>query len=125
MLDNKKVKYSKMLDISVNDFDEFVKRYMYFLLAQDKITKKSIVNGFFILDEIVEKNIIAKIQEEKQKYKSKNIIIRKYINEIVELYKDGLGDIKIAKTININHKTKLTQHMIRNFIRANKIKRDA
>lgn len=119
MLNNKKKKYSDLLNLNEDDFEEFLKRYSYFLKSQKQITKKSVENGLFILDNILEKR--NKIQEQEQKYITKNIIIMKYKEKIVDLYENGFGYLKIVKFLEKNHNEKISKDTIANFIKQNGI----
>lgn len=121
MFDNKSRKYAKLLNLDEENYMWFIKRYTYFLKSQKKLTKKSIEAGFFILDEILIK--IAKIEAEKTKYKTKNIKILKYRDEIVSLYKSGYGVIRISNTIKLNHNCDISKSAIERFIKSNNIKR--
>jgi len=126
MFKNKSVKYSKMLDLDPGDYEEFIKRYLYFLKGQDNLTKASLENGLFILLEI--KNRKIELENEKIKYHTKNHIILKYREEIISLYHSGLGAIRIAKSINSNHNIpkaeRLTKGKVRHFLDNNGIVRN-
>lgn len=120
MFDNKKKKYSELLNLELEEFEEFLKRYSYFLKSQNQITKKSVENGLFILDNIIEKK--KRILEEQQRYKTKNLIILKYKNTIVDLYENkDFGYLKIANFLLKNHNEKISKDTIANFIKTNGI----
>ena len=122
MFNNKKEKYSKLLNLELEEFEEFLKRYSYFLKSQKQITKKSVENGLFILENIIEKK--KKILEEQQRYRTKNLIILKYKKTIVDLYENkDFGYLKIAKYLKINHNEKVSKDTIANFIKTNGIKK--
>lgn len=58
------------------------------------------------------------------KYTSKNILIVKYKDEIVDLYLvQKYGYLKISNTMKINHNVKISKSAIENFIKSNQIKR--
>jgi hypothetical protein len=123
MFDNKKKKYSELLNLELEEFEEFLKRYSYFLKGQDNITKKSVENGLFILDNIIEKK--KRILEEQQRYKTKNLIILKYKKTIVDLYENkDFGYLKISNYLKINHNEKISKDTIANFIKTNGIKKN-
>jgi len=122
MLESKQKRNMKLLDLDLNGYEEYIKRLMYFLLAQDRITKKTLENSFFILSEIKEKQIQA--ENEKIKYKTKCPKILKYRDEIVMLYKEGLGDIRISNAMWENHRVKISKDKIRHFIKNNGIVRN-
>ncbi len=123
MFDNKKKKYSELLNLELEEFEEFLKRYSYFLKGQDNITKKSVENGLFILDNIIEKK--KRILEEQQRYKTKNLIILKFKKTIVDLYENkDFGYLKISNYLKINHNEKISKDTIANFIKTNGIKKN-
>lgn len=56
------------------------------------------------------------------KAQTKNILIQKYKDEIIELYtKKGFGYMKISKAMKINHNAKISKSAIENFIKQNKL----
>ncbi len=122
MFNNKDKKYSKLLGIDEESYQIFIKRYVYFLRSQKQLNKKSVAAGFFILAEV--QNEILKRNSEKLLYKSRNIKILKYRDEIVELYKNGCGVVKISNIIKQNHNCSISKSAIQRFIQANKIKKE-
>ena len=98
MFNNKDKKYSKLLGIDEESYQIFIKRYVYFLRSQKQLNKKSVAAGFFILSEIQDE--IFKKEIEKRIYKTKNIKILKYRDEIIELYQSGCGVVKVATSSN-------------------------
>jgi hypothetical protein len=56
------------------------------------------------------------------KAQTKNILIQKYKDEIIELYtKKGFGYMKISKAMKINHSAKISKSAIENFIKQNEL----
>ncbi len=113
--------YSNLLGLSVNELDSFMKRYKNYLMSKDKITKNILINGLFILEEI-HGNKWAD-EANKIKYKTKNLIIIKYLDEILELYSGGMGTTKISNHLKLNHKVVLSKSALDRFISLNRIKR--
>ena len=121
MFNNKDKKYSKLLGIDEEGYQIFIKRYVYFLRSQKQLNKRSVAAGFFILAEV--QNEILKRESEKLLYKTKNIKILKYRDEIAELYKSGCGVVKVSNIIKQNHNCSISKSAIQRFIQANDIKR--
>jgi len=122
MFNNKDKKYSKLLGIDEESYQIFIKRYVYFLRSQKQLNKKSVAAGFFILSEIQDE--IFKKEIEKRIYKTKNIKILKYRDEIIELYQSGCGVVKVSNIIKQNHNCSISKSAIQRFIQANKIKKE-
>ena len=70
--------YSKLLGLSIDELEDFMKRYKSYLLSKDKITKNILINGLFILEEIHGDKWAD--EANKIKYKTKNLIIIKYLD---------------------------------------------
>jgi len=121
MFNNKSKKYSKFFGLDEESYNLFLKRYVYFLRSQKQLTKKSVEAGFFILDEI--KKEVANQEAKKLKYKTKNIKILKYRDEIIQLYKTNNGVVKISNIIKQNHNCSISKSAIERFIQANGITR--
>jgi hypothetical protein len=121
MFSNHKLKrYSEMLGLTVAELEEFAKRYRTYL-ADKEITKNVLINGLFILEKI---HTIKWLDEaDKIRFKTKNLIIIKYSDEIVTLYKVGMGTARIVSHLKINHRVTISKSALDRFILANKIKR--
>ena len=119
--DTKLKSYSKLLGLSIDELENFMKRYKSYLMSKDKITKNILINGLFILEEI-HGNKWAD-EANKIKYKTKNLIIIKYLDEILELYNGGMGTTKISNHLKLNHKVVLSKSALDRFISLNRIKR--
>lgn len=113
--------YSKLLGLSVDELDNFMKRYKSYLLSKNTITKNVLINGLFILEEMHSYKWAD--EANKVKYKTKNLIIIKYLDEILELYKSGMGTTKISNHLKLNHKVILSKSALDRFISINKIRR--
>ena len=113
----KKAYYSKILGFkTVEDFEDFSKRYLKYLENQT-LTKNRIMSGFFILVEI---------QKEANKNKSlinfdnvKNQNIKKYANTILDLRKNGNGSLSIVNYLYENHRVKISRGTIEKFYKQN------
>ena len=113
----KKEYYSKILGFkTIEDFEEFAKRYLKYLENQT-LTKNRIMTGFFILIEI-----------QKEAFKNKNLInfeniknqyIKKYADEILDLRKKGNGSLSIANYLWENHRAKISRGTIETFYKKN------
>jgi hypothetical protein len=113
--------YSALLGLNPQEMDDFMKRYKSYLLSQKEITKNILINGLFILEAIHTAKWL--IEADKIKYRSKNLIIIKYSEEIVELYKNGMGTAKIVSHLKFNHRVTISKSALDRFITANRIKR--
>ena len=113
----KKEYYSKILGFkTIEDFEEFSKRYLKYLENQP-ITKNRIMTGFFILIEI-----------QKEALKNKNLInfenvknqyIKKYADTILDLRKKGSGSLYIKNYLYENHRIKISRGTIEKFYKQN------
>ena len=113
--------YGKLLGLTVEELNHFMKRYKSYLLSKDDITKNVLINGLFILEEIITDKWIE--EANKIKYQTKNLIILKYIDEITKLYEQGMGTVRISNHIFLNHKVKISKSALDRFISSNNIKR--
>jgi len=120
--ENKRKKYEKILNLDHEELELFIKRYTHYLKSQELLSKNSVLNGFFILADIRQQK--DKTEALKAKYRSKNRYIIRYRDEIIELYKNGLGYVRISKQLEVNHKVKVSKSSIERFIKNNGIKRD-
>ena len=112
----------RLLDLEEEELTLFLKRYNYYLKSKKEISPNIILNGFFILDDIRIKR--DKETALKAKYRSRNGLIIRYRDEILELYKQGFGFTRISKQLEINHKVKVSRSSLYRFITANAITRD-
>ena len=115
--------YANLLGLTPTELDDFMKRYRAYLVGQKEITKNVLINGLFILEKI---HTVKWLDEaDKIKYRTKNLTIIKYSEEIVELYKSGMGTAKIVNHLWISHRVKISKSALDRFVTANKIKRSA
>ena len=115
----KKEYYSKILGFkTIEDFEEFSKRYLKYLENQT-LTKNRIMTGFFILIEI-----------QKEALKNKNLInfenvknqyIKKYADTILDLRKKGSGSLSIKNYLYENHRVKVSRGCIEKFYKQNNL----
>ncbi|WP_323592863.1 hypothetical protein [Aliarcobacter butzleri] len=114
----KKAYYSKILGFkTIEDFENFSKRYMNFLKGGE-LTKNRIMTGFFILVEI-QKETLANNKTLINLENIKNQYIKKYANEILELRKNGNGSQFIEKYLYENHRVKVSRGTIEKFYKQN------
>jgi len=108
-------KLSKLMNIKDLERVEIV------LKKQAKYLK---VNSSYLLKSYI---VIYSEQEKeftrKKVYKTKNIYIIKYMEEILKNYHDGFGYLKISKSLDLNHKIKVSKSSIEHFIKSNNIER--
>lgn len=123
MFSNHKLRtYANLLGLTIEELEDFAKRYKTYL-ADKELSKNVLINGLFILEKI---HAIKWLEEaEKIKYRSKNLIIIKYLSEIVSLYNEGMGTARIVSHLKINHRATISKSALDRFIIANKIKRSA
>jgi hypothetical protein len=119
---NNKKKFSKLLEISEEEFEDFSKRFLYFLRSKKEFGKNEIMEGFFILEEMKK----AAKEEEEAKIKInfgtlKNRYVKKYGYEILQLRKkEGIGAILISKDLYTNHRVSVSKTTIQKFLNLNK-----
>jgi hypothetical protein len=90
-----------------------------------KSERNLLLSSYIVLDEIKTEVNEKQAQElkEKSRYKTKNLIISKYMDVIIKLYQEGTGAINIAKYLKLNHKVTISKSAIDNFIKTNEIQR--
>jgi hypothetical protein len=113
--------YANLLGLTPNELDDFMKRYRAYLVGQKEITKNVLINGLFILEKIHTTKWLE--EADKIKYRTKNLTIIKYSEEIVALYKSGMGSAKIVNHLKLNHRATISKSALDRFITANRIKR--
>jgi hypothetical protein len=114
--------YANLLGLTSNELDQYVKRLASYFQTHKQLSKNVIINSLFILQQMHdEKN---RTEAEKIKYKTKNLTIIKYSEEIVRLYKEeNLGTAKIVNHLKLNHRVTISKSALDRFITANDIKR--
>ncbi|WP_415397616.1 hypothetical protein [Sulfurimonas sp. CS5] len=86
-----------------------------------KVSSILLLNSYITMLDVKKEYELNKL--EVQKYKTKNLVIQKYKTEIVELYMQGMGYLKISNSLYLNHNTKVSKSSIENFIKKNSIQR--
>lgn len=119
--DTKLKSYAELLGLETAELENFMKRYKSYILSKNEITKNILINGLFILEEIHSDKWA--IEANRIKYKTKNLLIIKYMEKILELYHSGVGTMKISKHLKLNHRVDLSKSALDRFISTNKIKR--
>jgi len=110
---------AKLLNIEdVINVEIAIKRQAKYLQVSSSYLLKSYIVIHTIKDEIQSEEI------KMDKYISKNLIVNKYKKEIVELYFSGIGYLKIANSLYLNHHAKISKTSIERFIKQNNIKRE-
>jgi hypothetical protein len=120
--ENKRKRYRRLLDLEEEELTLFLKRYNYYLKSKKEISPNIILNGLFILDDI--RTARDKAKALRAKYKSRNGLIIRYRDEIIELYKKGFGFTRISNQLAINHKIKVSRSSLYRFITSNNIERE-
>lgn len=91
-----------------------------------KVGGNQLLKSYVVLDELKAESNEKQAQElkEKSRYKTKNLIISKYMDVIIKLYQEGTGAINIAKYLKLNHKVTISRSAIDNFIKTNDVQRN-
>lgn len=118
----KNKKYQKNLKLDEDFYEEYLKRVSSYFNSKKVVTKRVVEDSYFILEEIQKKQ--NKREAEKKKYQTKNLIILKYQDEIIKLFKDGYGVRKIEEFLKLNHKVSVSKSTLNNFLKDNEIVRD-
>lgn len=114
--------YANLLGLTPIELDDFMKRYKAYLLSQKNITHNILLNGLFILEKIHTSKWL--LEADKIKYRTKNLTIIRYSEEIIRLYKEeNLGTAKIVSYLKLNHRVTISKSALDRFITANRIKR--
>ena len=113
--DTKKAKYARLIGLSTEEFSEFTLRLIHHLNKNNLPTQNRLIQGFFILENIVEKR--AGNRREFNYQGIRNIYIKKYANEILNLSKEGLGSQRISKHLKINHSVSVSRSTIQKVIK--------
>lgn len=123
MFNKTKIKnISKSLNLNEENTTTFIFKQAKFLGTD----AKNVLNSLIILKQLQEKEIEQKAEELKKKslYKTKNVLISKYMEEIVKLYQEGCGSQKISKHIKENHRTTISKSAIDSFLKINEVVRN-
>ena len=120
--ENKRKKYARLLDLDEDELKEFIKRYAYYIRSKKEISPNSVLNGYFILADLRYRK--DQIKALKAKYKTKNKYIIRDRDEILELYQNGFGYVRISKQLDVNHRVKVSKSSIERFLKTNGITRN-
>ena len=115
-------KLSKTLGLTEQNTIVFLRRQAGFL----KNNINHVFRSYEILKEVKETQLQEEVKSLKEKtlYKTKNVLIAKYMQTIATLYqKNGYGAQKIVNHLKLNHAVTLSKSSIESFIKANQIKR--
>lgn len=97
------------------------------LKRQAKYLNLKLSSSFLLKSYICMYEIKKEYEENKvkvEKYKTKNLIIAKYKEEIVDLYLSEMGYLKISNSLYLNHNVKVSKSSIEHFIKSNNIIRE-
>lgn len=112
--------YQKIFNLNDELWNEYLKRSASYLKSKKVINKATLESSFFILEDVIKKQ--AKINSDKRKFKTTNIHLLKYLDEVIEAYEvQGMGYVKIEKMLWINHRVKVGKTTIERFIKANNL----
>lgn len=106
--------------------EEQVKSLLFKQAKYLKVDSKLLLKSYVILDSLKTEADERQAQElkEKSRYKTKNLIISKYMDVIIKLYQEGTGAINISKYLKLNHKVNISRSAIDNFIKTNEVQRN-
>ena len=112
---NYKTRASKLLELSIEDMEEYSRRVAGHLskCGATGITKKQIIQSIFILKDMKDRQLKEKAKE----LHIKNINIRKYYKEIIELSDLGLGCQRISNELKSKHRVSISNSSIYRFLR--------
>lgn len=108
MFDKNNQKNAKSLDLTADEFEEFIKRQLSFI-NKHGINSKTLKTSYFILDDIKSKRI------EKREWISNLPELVKHGQKIADLKELGNGSTKIKKLLDL----KASRTSIANFLREN------
>lgn len=109
-------KIEQLFSINESEANFIIKNQAKYL----KINPEKLLNSYIVIHEEVKRAEERKAKE--KRYNSKNVLILKYREEIVNLYCiNGWGYMKISKAMKINHNAKISKSAIENFIKQNNL----
>ena len=107
-------KVEKLFNINESEANFIIKNQSKYL----KINAEKLLNSYIVVHEEVKRAEEKKAKT--KKYNSRNVLILKYKDEIVNLYcVEGWGYLKISRAMKINHNCKISKSAIENFIKQN------
>lgn len=112
--------FAKFLDMSEEKAEITLKKQAKYL----KVNSTHLLKSYKVIYEMAQE---AEAEKAKlKKYNSRNVLILKYKEEIIDLYcNKGFGYLKISKAIQIYHKVKISKSAIENFIKQNNLVKGA
>jgi hypothetical protein len=115
-----KVAYAKAVNMTPDQFDEFIKRlrgYINKYLEFESISTNILISGFqFAVD--VQKN--SKKEKVKINFASiQSVEIKKYGKEILDLRLEGMGATRICKTIKSLHNANISISTMNRYLKLN------
>lgn len=116
----------KKLEKNISLPEEQVKSLLFKQAKYLKVDSKLLLKSYVILDSLKKEANERQAQElkEKSRYKTKNLIISKYMDVIIKLRQEGTGAINISKHLKLNHNVTISRSAIDNFIKTNEVKRN-
>lgn len=112
---NYKTRASKVLGLSVEDTEEYSRRVAGHLTkcGATGITKNQIIQSIFIIKDMKDRQL----KERAKELHIKNINIRKYNKEILELSNLGLGCQRISNELRAKYRISISNSSIYRFLK--------
>lgn len=114
---NYKIRASKVLNLSVEEIEEYAKRVKGHLnkclLENDNLTVNMIIQSVFIIQDINDK----KLEQRAKELQVQNPVLRKYQKDIRDLSALGMGSTRISKELRIKFKVNLSSSTIYRFLK--------
>jgi len=110
--------YKKIYDFNDEEYKEYLKRSASFLRGKTLLNSAVFESHFFILIDVLKKRDARKARS--KRYKTKNVYLLKYIEEVVTMYEvQGMGYQSISKSLWVNHKVKVSKSTVERFTKDN------
>ena len=116
-------KASKLLNLNEENTKSFIFKQASFLNSN----AKNVLNSLIILEQLQEQEKVKKAEELKRKslYRTKNIVIAKYMDSIIDLYTNkNFGTQRIVKHLKEHHRATISKSALENFLKTNKVQRN-
>lgn len=112
-------RYAKIIGLDEEKAEEVLRNQAKYL----RVNPDHLLKSFIVIEEA------KKAQEQEKakllKYTTKNLLIAKYKDEIIDLYlNQDFGYLKISRAMKINHNATISKSAIENFIKSNNIERE-
>ena len=117
--ENQIKKLQNLLAIKNKDYATLFAYRLQKFLEKNGLKQGAIINGINIILEDIHKKEKSEAKE-KIKVNLENIthpVLRTYGEEIIELYKEGLGARRIKKLLELQHNAKISHTAIHNFLK--------